>query len=372
MNYTNSNAQQAASRSKIANQYAAIAKTARDAAQILNHFINRCDEMVSPTMVWMMTLFFIIFFTAEVLVSWPMYREVASGTSVIANSANISLFFALATAAAVAVASHKIRLKISRSLYDQHIYKQQVKDPQLAAAIIEERSRIFAKKQFWFGLIVLFAIILFVAGLSAKRVAFSAIIFGSNAGLADLLAPIIFVILEALTGIYLFYLIDRVGNKIKLRRLAKKYKSARKVCIYETQMAAQCANEACVNNEKMSYSKDLRDALHRNEYISTDNENFVDPVPQVNSIEIKLRRSAIAAPGIFVAGQIGASNLTTSAIYTSSDGTCTLEWSGEDYLSTLLIAQQLVQGPFRNHQKLDLDLAVLGTEPNPLQTSKLI
>lgn len=200
-------------------------------------------------------------------------------------------------------ASHLLAPKISKKIRDfkvrQLIYLGE--EPSVAEEQVVRETR----QYFIYGLLAAVSVILFVLGLSHIRIeALESINNAQDFDLSlkgvldtfsgqteqqvneytwiDLWMPSILVLLEILTGIYLAYFIMRVSVSIKKRKYKAKYEHYKLVCHAETERAVACYHRALAENEKITLSKELKDALYRFEHRSLADDNYLEPITEEN------------------------------------------------------------------------------------------
>jgi len=250
----------------------------------------------------LLTLLFFISVILEIIFSMPMYLDLMSELT-----SNSNYFYALTGALLIvlsgAAVSHFISKRMSQSIFDYSVSNQiRFRNANTLQSAVKEEIGIATIKDLVIGLIFATVLLITVIGISWQRVWLIGEITGGNYNLIHKLLPVVCVVIEIFSGIYLGYVLRRV-NKVYLKnKYTHVYNSEKEKCAYQTKMAAEHYRKAGEFNEQIHFSKALKDALFRNEFRSIDNDNYVDPILTEKILKVMVNEGQSLVQGVHPAG----------------------------------------------------------------------
>jgi len=290
-----------------------------------------------------------IFFLAvaiEIIFSLPMYLDLMAEMTGTGNYFNALIGASLIVLWGAGV-SHYIGKWASLAIFDYNIAnKMHFSEKNALQAAVEEDVRMATSRDFIIGLGLGAALLFVVIGVSWQRVWLIGEITGGNYSLINKLLPVICVILEMISGIYLGYVYSRARRLILKKKYTQQYWDEKSQCAYQTNMAAEYYHKAVELGEPIHFNRELKDALFRNEFRSIDQDDYIEPVPAENVLKVIVKDGQSLISGVHLYG-VTANGETCNRTYTNEFGEGILIWSGDQKALTHLFADgELYKGPF--------------------------
>lgn len=352
----NSNTIEANNRSQNSNRAAKAARIAKEELNRLLAILDEWSQIFSNSSVALGTSLFMFATAMELFFSWPMYIDMMSQMTGKANNvlAGIGGGFLVLWGAYV---SHLIAKRMSPAMVEYHTFNiLQNKDNKLPIAAAKEKAKIAMKRDFILGLILGILLLLIVAAISWQRVWLITDITGVDYSLMHKLLPVICVLIEIVSGIFISYLRMRIKTIIKVNKLKKRFEKEKSICAFETMMAQEYHTKAEDDGEKAVHSKELSDALFRYEHRSQDNDNYVDEIPSVKTLKIIVANQNGMLSGVHLAGVLSNGEYCNT-IKTNEKGEGTLSWHGESSEMLKVYTDNIPHlGPFRENSSIRIDL----------------
>jgi len=182
------------------------------------------------------------------------------------------------------------------------------------------------------------------------------VITSADYSLIHKLLPVVCVLIEIISGIYLSYLYLRFLESRKAMKLHREYVIEKDLCAYETRMAHEHYHHAIEKEEKLHYNKDLYDSNYRYEHRAQDDDNYCNPIPVQKTLTVTVANGDGLMHGVHLAG-ILANGEYCNSIYTNEHGEGTLSWDS-DAKEVLLVYvdNEQYNGPYRENSKIRIDL----------------
>lgn len=354
-NLNSTNAQEAAVRAQSSNSAALEARNARDQSNHLFSILKEWASIFMNSPLWILTILFMLSAKMEIIFSWPMYQDLMSQMFGHANSfaSLIGAGFIIAWGAYV---SHLIAKAMSQAVFQYTVYNHlKFSDYSIPYAVAEEKARVERRKDLIKG-IILGAILLFVvAAISWQRVWLVSVVTGDDYSLTHRILPVIAVLIEIFSGIYIGYLIRRWMTLRKAKKLHRRFSDQKEFCAYQTNMANDHYQIAREQNEKIQYSKDLNDCLYRFENRSQDRDDYVDAVPVSKKLKVVVTDENGLKAGVHLAGVL-ANGEYCNSVFTNEMGEGVLTWDS-DTKEVLVVFTDKFQhkGPFRENATIILE-----------------
>lgn len=355
-NLSATNAQESISRAQTSNRAAKAARTARDERNFILQVLEDWARIFTNSPIGILTALFIFAVGMELLFSWPMYSDLMSQMLGSAN-AMLSLIGGVFIVLWGAYVSHLLAKKMSPSVFDYTVYNEiKFSKNAMPQAAAEEKAHIARHRDFFKGLILGILLLVVVAAISWQRAWLMGAITGSDYSLTHKLLPVVCVLIEIISGIYIGYIIRRYREKRKAKKLHKEFLNRKDICAYETNMAHEHYQHALSTNEKVHFSKELRDTLYRFEHRSQDNDEYVNEIPVLKTLKVVVADENGMVQGIHLAGVL-ANGEYCNSIWTNDQGEGVLTWDNDakEVLAVYTDNQQH-RGPFRENSTIRLDL----------------
>lgn len=344
------NAMRANDRASKANKHARIARNYRNKAIELNRKITDWKQIMSGSPVVLFTCCFIIFCASEILYSWEMYREFLG-----AFFGNphwiIVLMLGLVIVFIAGYVSHLLSKVISSNEFDLEVYNYlhiSKKDLILEYEAIEYVNAEKKKDLLW-GIIGMFFILTVVAFISWQRTFLMSEATGvDDYSLIQKVFPVIIVLLEILTGIYIgLYLIPLIIAIYQKRKAQNNYSKNLTICSIEDKMVTALLEQAKLHSEAFTLTKELADSIYRIKNRSMNSENYEDKI-NLKQLEITITGlNNQPVPNIHIIGVVPSNKSVIGGI-SNSNGHLFLYWESQDnHLERLIVNNALVKdGPF--------------------------
>ncbi len=350
----NQNAMRANDRAASSNNYARLGRECREIYLSANQAINDWKSIMAGSPVFLLTLIFFISAIAEVVYSWEMYREFL-GAFFGKPHWTIVLLLGLVINVGAAYVSHLISKAMSSNLFDLEVYnyqyiskKGQIQEVEAVEYVLKDK-----RKDLIFGLIGAIVILSIVCFISWQRSFLMTDISGVDYSLVQKILPVLIVLMEILTGIYLgIYLIPLVAKTIIRNREKKKTMEYIALCSKDDRLVTALLVTARENGEKYTPTKEIADSLFRINYRSSDSLNYINEI-NLKQIDVNIVNSnKNPVPNVHVIGFLPSDNSVATGI-TDYNGQLFLTWdSKDDYISKLQIDGNVtVEGRFIKNNK---------------------
>lgn len=351
------NFQEAINRASSSNRAAKAARNAEEKRNFIQQILDDWARIFTNSPIGILTALFLFAVLMEIFFSFPMYLDLMSQMT---GGKNYVLAFVGAIFIVLwgAYVSHLISKKMSPSVFDYTVYNElKFSKRAMPQAAAEEKVRIATQRDLLKGLLFGILIMVVVASISWQRVfLLKAINSVADYSLFHKLMPVICVLIEIVSGLYIGYLIRRLRESRKAKKLNKEFVREKSLCVYETQMAHEHYHHALEKGEKIHYSKDLYDSNYRYEHRSQDDDNYCDPIPVQKTLTVTVADETGLLHGIHLAGILSNGEYCNS-IYTNDHGEGILSWDS-DAKEVLMVYVDNKQhnGPYRENSKIRIDL----------------
>jgi len=309
------------------------------------------------------TLLFLLFFMADILVSWEMNRDILSQAEFFSGEppAWAILLICLLINGWAAVSANFIARGWARDIQEMErwntfyikSYAGEITDMQNYDLNYERnRSRLYALV----SNLVLFLVVGLIIWHRWSLIAAGAEIDaeeGGGEGLAStgviiIVLPIAILIGELLTGDYIWYLIQRVVVKAKHNNNYKSFLKHKRFCSFLDKQAFDYHNLSLKEDRKYPLGAELEKSLFRVQFRSLDQDDYMDPVATLHRISFRLQSRATQAyvsnTRIFGVLPNGAK---ISDFITDQHGFVTMSWTSNfDRLELVCVEDRTYPGPF--------------------------
>lgn len=319
------NYKEAVNRASSSNLSANKAFIAQDKLRQIKDDLNEWKFIFMDSPIIISTALFITAGFLEIMFTMPMYYELTGQITGHKNTF-LALIGAMFIVIGGALASHYLSKKLSSAMFSFAVYNQtRFSKKTILNSSAEETVRITTRRDSIKGLILGIGLIIFVSVVSWQRVFLLNLINSADFGLLHKILPIICVIVEIFTGLYLSYIYFRIRESFKAKRLQKEFVSEKMISTYEAGMCNEFYLLAKEMGEKIYDSKDLHDALYRYQFRSQEDENYCSPVPLRKTLTITVANKTGVLNGVHLAG-ILSNGEYCNTVYTDEQGEGTLCW----------------------------------------------
>jgi uncharacterized membrane-anchored protein YhcB (DUF1043 family) len=355
-NLSSTNSQEAVNRAQNSNRAAKAARTARDKRLFILQVLEDWARIFTNSPIGILSALFLFAVIMEIFFSFPMYTDLMSQMTGKGNVvlALVGGFFIVLWGAYV---SHLFAKKMSPAMFNYTVYNEmKFSKNAMPQAAAEEEARIATKRDLTKGLILGILLLIVVAAISWQRVWLMGAITGLDYSLTYKLLPVVCVLIEIISGIYVGYLIRRFRESRKAKKLQKEFVREKDLCTYETKMAYEHHQHAATIGEPLHYSKELRDAYYRYEHRSHDEDNYIDPIPEQKTLKVVVADNDGLVQGVHLAGLLSNGEYCNS-IMTNEQGEGVLTWDS-DAKEVMLVYTDNEQhnGPYRENSTIRIDL----------------
>ena len=351
----NSNAQRADNRAATANKNAGLARVQRDLAIVFECIISAWRSIMVGSPVLLLTICFFVLAAAEIVYSWEMYREFL-GAFFGDPHWFIVLLLGFVIVFAAAYVSHLLSKSISSNLFDLEMYNY--KHITKKDTILDEEAREYInadKKQDLIWGIVGFVLLLAVVGLiSWQRSILMIDATGQDDySLIQKVFPIIIVLLEVFTGIYLGqYLIPLWVTLNRKRQAWAKYNKHLDICSREDRLVKVLLEEADRSKETYIPTKQMADSMYRILNRSQNNISYVDEIYQKQLKLTVIGNNNQVVENAQVVGFLPSQSVVGSI--SNSHGNAYLFWETPDTHIERLTINGIItkEGPFKENSNI--------------------
>lgn len=354
----NSNAQRADERAANANKNALYARTARDLAIGYEHTISNWKNIMVGSPVLLFTVSFIILAIAEIIYSFEMYREFLAAFFGDPHF-SIVLLLGLVIVFAAAYVSHLLSKGISSNLFDLEVYnykhitqKGTILDDEAIEYINNDR-----KKDLLCGIVGFILVLAVVGMISWQRSVMMTDATGEDDySLIQKIFPIIIVLLEIVTGIYLGqYLLPLWIKHHKKECAWAKYKKHLNICSHEDRLVKALLEQANINRETYISSKQMADSMYRILYRSENNINYIDEICQKQLTLTIIGDNNQAIENAQVVGFLPSHSIVGGI--SNTKGNVYLFWETADtYIERLAINGIIKEGIFKENSNIVISI----------------
>lgn len=337
---------------KLASIHAQKARVLKSKRANLEQVLNREKELFSNSMVIPYTFFFMIAFVVDILVSWEIYRDILT-----VSSLEPSLFFILMVAllinALAAIASHYLGKTASAKFFYWHLdYFIQVtkKGDYPEELAIREMLILKRRELITFVIMTLFTLSL-VVFISFQRVFLqkmgqeNMVSETESYDLIQKIAPILFIMIEIYCGMFLFEVLQYIRHRSSYQNLTHSFNYQLQRCQEHDKLAFNLVEHAKSKKEIFEFQKDLFDSVQRVQK-RTFGDNYVD-LFEKNQITFLIRDindCPVVRTQVF--GFFEAHRKVISG-FTNTKGFVEIQWfDEEEYLDSIEIEGIKVKGPF--------------------------
>ncbi len=350
------NAQEAVARAQCSSLAAKSARIVRDQRNFIQQLLEDWSRIFTNSPIGILTTLFIFAVLMEIFFSFPMYTDLMSQMTGEGNFM-LALVGALFIVLWGAYVSHLISKKMSPAIFDYTVYNEmkfsKAAMPQAAA---EEKAHIAARRDLIKGLILGILLLFVVTAVSWQRVWLMGAITGADYSLTHKLLPVVCVLIEIISGIYVGYLIRRSRQLYNVRKFHNEFVREKTLCSYEASMAQAHSQHAIDKGEKLPSTKELGDAMYRYENRALDNDNYVDPVPEKKTLKVVVADNAGFVKGVHLSG-ILANGEYSNSIVTNDQGEGVLTWDSDtNQVMTIYTDHKQHKGPFRENSTIRIDI----------------
>lgn len=348
--------QEAVNRSQSAGRSALAARNARDEAKKIHLTLEDWAKIFANSPIMILTLLFGFSVLMEIAYSWPMYSDIMSQMTGAAHPV-LSLVCSLFIVFWGGYISHLVAKRLSHSMFEYTIHNHmKSSEHPIPHAAAREKASHARHRDFVKGIILGIVLIGVVAAISWQRVWLMGAINGTDYSMTHKLLPVICVLVEIISGVYIGYLYRRYKLVLKSKMLQREYRRQKHHCAYETMMAHEHYRHASNAHEPIHYSKDLRGSLYRYEHRSQDSENYVDEIPPLKTLKVVVADEKGLASGVHLAAVLS-DGAYCNSIQTNHLGEGVLTWEGEAKEVTTLYTDNIQhKGPFRENSTIRIDL----------------
>lgn len=350
------NSQEAVSRSSNSNGAAKLARVTYGKRIFIQQILEDWARIFTNSPVAILTALFLFAVMMEIFFSFPMYLDLMSQMTGQGNFI-LALLSALFVVLWGAYVSHLISKKMSSSVFYYTIYNEmKFSKNAMPQAAAEENARIASRSDLIKGLILGIFLLIVVAAISWQRILLMSAITSADYSLIHKLLPVVCVLIEIISGLYVGYLIRRFRESLKAKKFQKEYVREKDLCAYNTKMAHEHHQHAIEKGEKLHYSKDLYDALYRYEHRAQDDENYIDPIPVQKTLTVVVADDKGLIHGVHLAGRLSNGEYCNS-IYTNEHGEGILSWDSDaKEVLMVYVDNEQHNGPYRENSKIRIDL----------------
>ena len=351
------NFQEAINRASSSNRAAKAARNAEEKRNFIQQILDDWARIFTNSPIGILTALFLFAVLMEIFFSFPMYLDLMSQMT---GGKNYVLAFVGAIFIVLwgAYVSHLIAKKMSPSVFDYTVYNElKFSKRAMPQAAAEEKVRIATRRDLLKGLLFGILIMVVVASISWQRVFLLKTINSvADYSLFHKLMPVICVLIEIVSGLYIGYLIRRFRESRKANKLNKEFIHEKGSCVYETQMAHEHYHHALEKGEKIHYSKDLYDSNYRYEHRSQDDDNYCDPIPVQKTLSVVVADGNELLEGVHLRGWLSNGDYCNS-ICTDDKGEGILSWDSAAK-DVMVISTDDIQhkGPWHENSKIRLNL----------------
>ena len=346
----NQNGIRANERASKANKEARKARESRDKAHNLSKIISDWRDILSGSPILLLTLCFVLFAVAEIVYSWEMYREFLS--AFFGNPHwTIVLLLGFVIVCGAAYVSHLLSKSMSSNLFDLEVYNYRFisKKGSILEEIAVEYIEKDRKQDLIYGLIGMLFLLSIVTAISWQRSFLMTEATGNDDySLIQKIFPVIIVLLEILTGIYIgLYLIPLWKNLIKKWRAEAKFNKHLDICSTEDKMVKALLEQASISGELLFPSKEMADSFYRIKNRSQNNYNYVDEI-FLKQIELTvLGNNNQPVDNAHVIGVLQSNQSVVGSI-SNAHGKLSLFWETNDNAIEKIIVNNIITktGPF--------------------------
>lgn len=350
------NFQEAVSRASSSNRAAKSARVSEERRNFIQQILDDWARIFTNSPIGILTALFIFAVLMEIFFSFPMYLDLMSQMT---GRKNYVLAFVGAIFIVLwgAYVSHLLAKKMSPSVFDYTVYNEmKFSKRAMPQAAAEEKARIATRRDLIKGLLFGILLLIVVAAISWQRVILLGAINSADYSLSHKLLPVICVLIEIISGLYIGYLIRRFREFWKAKKLQKEFVREKNLCAYETRMAHEHYHHAIEKGEKLHYSKDLYDSNYRYEHRAQDDDNYCDPIPLQKTLTVVVADESGLLHGVHLAGRL-ANGEYCNSIYTNEHGEGVLSWDSDTKEVLVVYADnEQHNGPYRENSKIRIDL----------------
>ncbi len=351
-NIHNPNATTAIHEASTAAEYANTGRKHRSVFYNLRDIVSTWNDLLVNDPVTMFTTIFVICFAADILVAWEMYRDVVSYVLPTTPTWAMFLLGVLINGFA-AIVSHLFSKSKSDGLFNyevwnlQHLTNKGEKPYEVAVREItkDKKNDLIL---FWGCFVILLAIV----GLASFNR--SSLLSAAGQTQADYnwlqkILPIVIVIAEVFTGIYLFFVIKRLNKKLKASIERNKFLKNLHLTNEHDKIVGRLIQNAQDKGEHIDFQRNVKNALYRLQFRDLD-DKYIDEMDfnQAEFIVKNLSNNSLA--NIRIIGNLDGGGVTNPT-YTDEEGKATIHWqTAAENILILQVGGIDLRGPFAKNQ----------------------
>jgi hypothetical protein len=344
----NPNANAAAHEGSTAAEYANNGRKYRTEYYFQQKIVGRWNDLLSNDPVFLFTIIFIICFAADILITWEMYRDVVSYI-LTSTPAWAMLLLGFLINGFAAVVSHYFSKTKSDGLFNyevwnlQHIIHKGEKPHEIAVRDVTKDK----KNDFFLFLLTSVILVVIVGFISFNR-SFLLTAGGNkdaDYNLLQKILPIVIVVAEVFTGIYLVFVLKRLLWNYKASSNRGKFLNFLHLTNEHDKIVGRLIQKANENNEYVDFQRNVKNSLFRIKYRDL-NDSYIDEV-EFNQAEFIIKGSSdLAIPNLSIVGNLNGGG-QTNATYTDEQGKAEVHWNSKDEdIDSLIVNGIKLMGPF--------------------------
>lgn len=280
---------------KRAENAARLAKQGRDLRQkwhLKETSVSATEDIMKGEPIAVFTGIFCLSILIEIFVSWEGYRDISSANAP-RWAALLTPSMALIIILWAALTSFFLSKRLKTSLFE--LEKGRLEGTGLGSEEAYELTFLKTQKHFKIGLITGIVLLVGVIFLSYYRIHLLEQLGKAHYSIADLLLPVLFVVLEILSGFYFGYFWFRNITLLQCKQYEKAFQNCKNQCNNEVKMAVSFYKEAKNKGEDFTPSKHLKDAIYRWNNLSIEDDDYFDPIqpPTQNGVDKKKQPNEI-------------------------------------------------------------------------------
>lgn len=347
----NPNANAAAHEGSTAAEYANNGRKYRKDYHSQQNIITRWDNILSNDPVFLFTIIFIICFAADILVSWEMYRDVVSYV-LTSTPAWAMLLLGFLINGFAAVVSHYFSKTKSDGLFNyevwnlQHIIHRGEKPYEIAIRDVTKDK----KNDFILFLLTSVTLIVIVGFISFNRSFLLKQGGNDEAGynLLQKILPMVIVMAEVFTGIYLVFVLKRLLLNLKASSNKGKFLNFLHLTNEHDKIVGRLVQKANKNNEYIDIQRNVKNSLYRIKYRDL-NDSYIDDL-EFNQAEFIIKGAMDnVIPNLRIVGNLTGGG-QTNATYTNEEGKAEVHWqSTEEHIDSIIVGGIKLMGPFTSN-----------------------
>lgn len=344
------NALRAEKEALVANEAANEGRTNRDRKNTYQQVNSQWKRTMSGSPVFLLTIIFLFCAIAEIVYSWEMYREFLAAFFGDPHW-SIILLLGLIIVLGAAYVSHLLSKTLSANLFSLEVFNYRfitnngyILEEEAVEHINNER-----KKDLRNGIIGTIGFLIVVALISWHRAWLMTDAMGvDDYSLIQKLLPVIIVLLEILTGIYLgIYLIPLWKNQLKIRKAHNRFKHNIRLCSKQDRLVKALIDSAYLNSEHFTPAQNVMESYYRARSRAVSSDNYLDEVELKRIEVVTVDKDNQPVSNVRVVGMLSNQTIVGGGISNGS-GFLAISWDSQDEYIDLIINNFTARGgPFK-------------------------